>query len=169
MSPLTHVDEIKKPLLVGQGANDPRVKRQESDQIVRAMDAKKLPVTYVLFPDEGHGFAKPENNIAFNAVVEAFLAKHIGGRAEPLTDELGKSSAMIVRKGELDLPVEETPWSKVEALDAPVEIPAVSYESLTEGQRALVDQALAQLSEVPAEALLARRWRPRSSALRSTT
>jgi len=153
MSPLTHVDEIKKPLLVGQGANDPRVKRQESDQIVRAMDAKSLPVTYVLFPDEGHGFAKPENNIAFNAVVEAFLAKHIGGRAEPLTDELGKSSAMVVRKGELDIPVEETPWSKVEALDAPVEVPAVSYEGLTEGQRALVDQALAQLAEVPDEAL----------------
>jgi dipeptidyl aminopeptidase/acylaminoacyl peptidase len=153
MSPLTHVDEIKKPLLVGQGANDPRVKRQESDQIVRAMQKKDLPVTYVLFPDEGHGFAKPENNIAFNAVVETFLAKHLGGRAEPIGDELPKSSAMVVSKGALDLPVEETSWEAVAALDAPVEVPAVAYESLTDAQRQMVDQVMQQLEQVPAEAL----------------
>lgn len=153
MSPLTHVDEIRKPLLVGQGANDPRVKRQESDQIVRAMQKKDLPVTYVLFPDEGHGFAKPENNIAFNAVVEAFLAKHLGGRVEPIGEVISKSSAMVVSKGALELPVEETSWDKVAALDAPVEVPAVSYESLTDAQKQVVDQAMSQIGQLPADAM----------------
>ena len=153
MSPLTHVDEIKKPLLVGQGANDPRVKRQESDQIVRAMQAKSLPVTYVLFPDEGHGFAKPENNIAFNAVVEAFLAKHLGGRVEPIGESLSKSSAKVVSKGALELPVTETTWDEVAALDAPVEVPVVAYESLTDAQKQMVDQVMKQFEQVPAEAL----------------
>ena len=153
MSPLTHVDEIKKPLLVGQGATDPRVKRQESDQIVRAMQAKSLPVTYVLFPDEGHGFAKPENNIAFNAVTEAFLAKHLGGRLEPIGEALSKSSAMVVSKGALDLPVAETSWDKVAALDAPVEISAVAYESLNDTQKQMVDQVMKQLEQLPADAL----------------
>lgn len=153
MSPLTHVDEIKRPLLVGQGANDPRVKRQESDQIVRAMQKKDLPVTYVLFPDEGHGFAKPENNIAFNAVAEAFLAKHLGGRAEPIGGALSKSSAMVVSKGALDLPVDETSWDKVAALDAPAEVPVVRYESLDEAQKKQVDEAMKQIEQLPAEAL----------------
>ena len=70
-SPLTHVDKIKRPLLIGQGANDPRVKQAEADQIVKAMSDKKIPVTYVLFPDEGHGFARPENNLAFMAVARS--------------------------------------------------------------------------------------------------
>lgn len=61
-SPITHVDSIKRPLLIAQGANDPRVIQAESDQIVEAMKAKNIPVTYVLFPDEGHGFARPENS-----------------------------------------------------------------------------------------------------------
>ena len=81
-SPLTHVDQIKKPLLIGQGANDPRVKQAESDQIVEAMKAKNIPVTYVLFPDEGHGFARPENSKAFNAVAEGFLGTCLGGRVQ---------------------------------------------------------------------------------------
>ncbi|MCB9529724.1 MAG: S9 family peptidase [Myxococcales bacterium] len=81
-SPLGRVDAIKKPLLIGQGANDPRVKQSESDQIVQAMQAKNIPVTYVLFPDEGHGFARPENRLAFNAVTEAFLKECLGGRVE---------------------------------------------------------------------------------------
>src|SRR5690606_16086401 len=88
-SPLTHVDNISKPLLIGQGANDPRVKQAESDQIVDAMTAKDIPVTYVLFPDEGHGFARPENNMAFNAVAEGFLSTCLGGRAEPIGDLAG--------------------------------------------------------------------------------
>ena len=85
-SPLFFVDKIKKPLLIGQGANDPRVKKAEADQIVKAMEEKKIPVTYVLFHDEGHGFARPENRFAFYAVTEAFLAEHLGGRFEPIGD-----------------------------------------------------------------------------------
>src|SRR5206468_7582154 len=86
-SPLTRVDAIKRPLLIGQGANDPRVKQAESDQIVKAMQEKKIPVTYVLFPDEGHGFARPENSLAFFAVTDAFLAQQLGGRSEPISSE----------------------------------------------------------------------------------
>jgi len=85
-SPLFFVDIIERPLLIGQGANDPRVKQAESDQIVHAMNSKKIPVTYMLFQDEGHGFARPENRFAFYAVTEAFLAKHLGGRYEPIGD-----------------------------------------------------------------------------------
>lgn len=94
-SPLTHADAIVRPLLIGQGANDPRVKQAESDQIVDAMTAKGIPVTYVLYPDEGHGFARPQNNKSFNAIAEGFLAEHLGGRAEPIGDELTGSSATV--------------------------------------------------------------------------
>jgi dipeptidyl aminopeptidase/acylaminoacyl peptidase len=95
-SPLTYVDRIQRPLLIGQGANDPRVNKREADQIVDAMKAKNIPVTYVLFPDEGHGFARPTNNIAFNAVAENFLQPCLGGRAEPIGDSLKPSSAQIL-------------------------------------------------------------------------
>jgi hypothetical protein len=71
------------------------VKQSEADQIVAAMQKKNIPVTYVLFPDEGHGFARPENNMAFNAITEAFLAQHLGGRFQPLTNELTKSTAIV--------------------------------------------------------------------------
>ena len=94
-SPLTRADQIKKPLLIGQGANDPRVKQAESDQIVKAMQAKNIPVTYVLFPDEGHGFARPENNKAFNAVTEGFLAQCLGGRVEPIGKDFTGSSISV--------------------------------------------------------------------------
>jgi len=94
-SPLTHVARIVRPLLIGQGANDPRVKQSESDQIVDAMVAGKIPVTYVLFPDEGHGFVRPENNKAFNAVAEGFLAQILGGRCEPIGDDLTGSSITV--------------------------------------------------------------------------
>ena len=82
-SPLFKVDRITKPLLIGQGANDPRVKKAESDQIVAAMRKAGIPVEYKLYDDEGHGFAKPENRLDFNAAAERFLAKHLGGRFEP--------------------------------------------------------------------------------------
>lgn len=94
-SPLNFVDRIQRPLLIGQGANDPRVKQSESDQIVDAMTSKDIPVTYVLFPDEGHGFARPENRTAFNAVAESFLAEHIGGRYEPIDDDLQGSTITV--------------------------------------------------------------------------
>jgi dipeptidyl aminopeptidase/acylaminoacyl peptidase len=94
-SPLTHADAIVRPLLIGQGANDPRVKQAESDQIVAAMEARSIPVTYVLFPDEGHGFARPENNLAFFAATEHFLAANLGGRAEPFGEVLQGSSITV--------------------------------------------------------------------------
>ena len=94
-SPLTRAEQIRRPLLIGQGANDPRVKQAESDQIVQAMQSKQIPVTYLLFPDEGHGFARPENNLAFLAVAEQFLATHLGGRAEPYGDVLAPSSMTV--------------------------------------------------------------------------
>jgi len=84
-SPITRMDRIQRPLLIAQGANDPRVTRKESDTIVRAMVEKKIPVTYVVYDDEGHGFARPENRISFYAISEAFLSKCLGGRAEPMT------------------------------------------------------------------------------------
>jgi dipeptidyl aminopeptidase/acylaminoacyl peptidase len=94
-SPLTHVDKIKKPLLIAQGANDPRVKKLEADQIVAAMQEKNIPVTYVLYPDEGHGFRRPENSKSFNAVMEAFLAEQLGGRFQPVGDDFDRSTIQV--------------------------------------------------------------------------
>jgi dipeptidyl aminopeptidase/acylaminoacyl peptidase len=91
-SPLFHVDKITIPILIVQGANDPRVPRQESEQIVAAMKEKGLPYIYMLFLDEGHGFARPENNIAFYAVAERFLADNLRARYEPLHNELEEST-----------------------------------------------------------------------------
>jgi dipeptidyl aminopeptidase/acylaminoacyl peptidase len=96
-SPLTRADKIVRPLLIGQGANDPRVKQAESDQIVKAMQAKGIPVAYVLFPDEGHGFAREANRTAFNAVSEVFLAECLGGSYQPIgADTKGSSIAVPV-------------------------------------------------------------------------
>lgn len=81
-SPLSSVDAIRIPLLIVQGANDPRVKQAEAEQIVEALTAKGLPHEYQLFGDEGHGMAKPENREAFYAKAEVFLAEHLGGRVD---------------------------------------------------------------------------------------
>ena len=83
-SPLTHADRIVRPLLIAHGANDPRVNQAESDQMVQAMQANGIPVTYLLFPDEGHSLDRAANRLAFHSVAEAFLAVHLGGRQEPL-------------------------------------------------------------------------------------
>ena len=80
MSPLTAADKIKTPLLVVQGANDPRVNKAEADQIVVALRDRNYPVQYLLAPDEGHGFARPVDNMAMFAASEKFLSKHLGGR-----------------------------------------------------------------------------------------
>jgi dipeptidyl aminopeptidase/acylaminoacyl peptidase len=81
-SPLFKADQIGIPMLIAQGANDPRVKQAESEQIVEALKEKGVDYKYMLFPDEGHGFAKPENRLKFYGAAEEFLAKHLGGRAE---------------------------------------------------------------------------------------
>jgi dipeptidyl aminopeptidase/acylaminoacyl peptidase len=81
-SPLFKADRIRIPMLIAQGANDPRVKQAEAEQIVEAIRRAGKPVEYMLFPDEGHGFARPENRLKFYAAMEAFLAKYLGGRAE---------------------------------------------------------------------------------------
>lgn len=94
-SPLTFVDKITRPLLIGHGANDPRVKIAESDQIVQAMQARSVPVTYVVYPDEGHGFMRPENRAAFFGIAEAFLSQSLGGRFEPLGDAVAQSTAQV--------------------------------------------------------------------------
>ncbi|MBN1316634.1 MAG: S9 family peptidase [Anaerolineales bacterium] len=95
-SPLTHVDRIRRPLLIGQGANDPRVNQAESDRIVRALKSRNIPVTYVLYPDEGHGFDRPENNLSFLAIGEAFLAGCLGGRFEPIGSDFENSSLQVL-------------------------------------------------------------------------
>jgi dipeptidyl aminopeptidase/acylaminoacyl peptidase len=91
-SPLNRADRIVRPLLIGQGANDVRVKPSESEQIVAAMQKHRIPVTYVYYPDEGHGFRRPENRRSFAAVAEAFLATHLGGRCEPVGDDFNGST-----------------------------------------------------------------------------
>ncbi|MGO1073551.1 S9 family peptidase [Lysobacter sp. CA199] len=94
-SPLTRVDAISRPLLIGHGANDPRVIQAESDALVAAMKKKGTPVTYALFPDEGHGFQRPENRKAFNAVAEGFLGECLGGRVEPIGSDFNGSSLQV--------------------------------------------------------------------------
>ena len=103
-SPLTHADAIVKPLLIGQGANDPRVKQVESEQIVEALTAREVPITYVLFPDEGHGFARPENRLAFIGIAEAFLAAHLGGAHQPMTAEDFAGSSIQIPVGAASIP-----------------------------------------------------------------
>jgi dienelactone hydrolase len=90
-SPLTAADKIKTPLLVIQGANDPRVTKRESDQIVIALRDRGFPVEYLVAPDEGHGFARPVNNMAMFALAEKFLAKYLSGRyQETMTPEVAQ-------------------------------------------------------------------------------
>ena len=100
-SPLTHADDIQRPLLIGQGANDPRVNHAEPEQIVRAMRARHIPVTYVLYPDEGHGFVRPENRISFYALSEVFLARCLGGSHESFGKDLEGSSLQVQEGAEL--------------------------------------------------------------------
>ncbi|MFI5197773.1 MAG: alpha/beta fold hydrolase [Thermoanaerobaculia bacterium] len=96
-SPLFKADKIVRPLLIGQGANDPRVNVKESEQIVDAIEKNKGSVTYVVYSDEGHGFARPENRIDFNARSERFLAACLGGRFEPMEGEKIPGSTAVVK------------------------------------------------------------------------
>lgn len=94
-SPINRADAVTKPMLIGHGANDPRCKMSESDQIAGALQSHGVPVVYVVFPDEGHEFVRPENDLAFRAIMEAFLARHLGGRAEGVDDDFNASSHQI--------------------------------------------------------------------------
>jgi dipeptidyl aminopeptidase/acylaminoacyl peptidase len=96
-SPLFAADKIQRPLLVAQGANDPRVKPAEAEQIVAAIRKSRGQVTYVLYPDEGHGFARPENRIDFYGRAEAFLAGCLGGASEPMRGDRYPGSTAIVK------------------------------------------------------------------------
>jgi dipeptidyl aminopeptidase/acylaminoacyl peptidase len=91
ISPLFHAAKIRVPLIIAQGANDPRVNIRESTQMVEAMRATGLPVTYIVYGDEGHGFARPNNRLDFYGRVDEFLAKHLGGRCEPWQKVEGSS------------------------------------------------------------------------------
>jgi dipeptidyl aminopeptidase/acylaminoacyl peptidase len=81
-SPLTSAAKIRTPLMIAQGANDPRVNHAESEQILVALRDRGFPVEYLLIPDEGHGFARPVNNMASLMATERFFAKYLGGRCQ---------------------------------------------------------------------------------------
>lgn len=121
-SPLFSADQIKAPLMVVQGANDPRVKKAESDQIVVAMRELGLPVEYICAPDEGHGFNRPENNMAFLAAAEKFLSAHLGGRyQEDMPDNIAKRLGEItVDINSVEMPEDVDPRKLQADLPSPV-------------------------------------------------
>jgi dipeptidyl aminopeptidase/acylaminoacyl peptidase len=94
-SPINRVDQVTKPILIGQGAHDSRVPQGESDRMVDALKKNGVKVTYLLYPDEGHGFLRPQNNMSFFAVTEIFLGQCLGGRYEPIGDALEGSSVTV--------------------------------------------------------------------------
>lgn len=117
-SPLFHVDKINKPLLIVQGANDPRVKKHESDQIAIALRDKGKSVSYLLADDEGHGFAKPVNQMAMYAEIEKFLADHLGGRIQKdMPEDVAK------RLHELRVDISKLTLKKAENLKPAPELP----------------------------------------------
>jgi len=95
-SPLTFANRIKKPLLILQGEHDPRVSKAEADQLVNSMKEKSIPVTYVLYHDEGHGFLREPNQISSNAIIEQFLADNLNGRAEKITNDFEGANFSIL-------------------------------------------------------------------------
>jgi acetyl esterase/lipase len=94
-SPINRVNQVTKPILIGQGANDSRVPQAESDRMVEALKKNGVKVTYLLYPDEGHGFLRPQNNMSFFAVSEIFLGRCLGGRYESIGDALEGSSVTV--------------------------------------------------------------------------
>jgi dipeptidyl aminopeptidase/acylaminoacyl peptidase len=94
-SPINFVGQVTKPILIAQGAHDSRVPQAESDRMVEALEKHHVQVTYLLFPDEGHGFGRPANSMAFNAITEVFLARYLGGRSQPIGDALAGSSITV--------------------------------------------------------------------------
>jgi dipeptidyl aminopeptidase/acylaminoacyl peptidase len=134
-SPLNSAQKIKAPLLVIQGANDPRVKKAESDQIVVALRERGFPVEYLVAPDEGHGFARPVNNMAMFATAEKFLAKHLGGRfQESATPEVAQRLKEIT----VDVKTVEMP-KKVETAVVGTPKPAVDLQPGTVNYKATIE------------------------------
>jgi dipeptidyl aminopeptidase/acylaminoacyl peptidase len=100
-SPINHLERATRPILIAQGMQDVRVVAAESEQMVTALKNRGVPVTYITFSDEGHGFARPENRLAFCGVAEAFLAKHLGGRSQPVGGDFAGSTLKVETGGEL--------------------------------------------------------------------
>ncbi len=94
-SPLTYADRISRPLLIGQGERDPHTRRADTDQLVAGLQRRNVPVTYLVYPDEGHGFVQRENRLSFYAFVEDFLAEHLGGRCQPMGAAFQASSVQV--------------------------------------------------------------------------
>ncbi len=132
-SPLTAAEKIKTPLLVIQGANDPRVNKRESDQIVIALRDRGFPVEYLVAPDEGHGFARPVNNMAMFASAEKFLAKYLGGRyQESMTPEVSQ------RLKEITVDVKTVTLPKMTSSTSEVPKPAVDLRPGTFNYKASI-------------------------------
>jgi dipeptidyl aminopeptidase/acylaminoacyl peptidase len=132
-SPLTAASKIKTPLLVIQGANDPRVNKRESDQIVIALRDRGFPVEYIVAPDEGHGFARPVNNMATFASAEKFLAKYLGGRyQETMTPEVSQRLKEI----NVDVKTVTVPKLMTSTVDLPK--PAVDLRPGTHNYKAAI-------------------------------
>jgi dipeptidyl aminopeptidase/acylaminoacyl peptidase len=148
-SPLFSVDRIEDPLLVIQGANDPRVKQAEADQIVVAMREKGLPVEYVVAPDEGHGFRGEKNRLAMFTRVEQFLAEHLGGRHQ---ESMAPEVATRLREITVDVASVEKPKAAT-GLDAAktTPLPAVSPGAVREGSLAYSSSLTLQGREMTIE------------------
>ncbi len=136
-SPLNSAAKINDPLLVIQGANDPRVKKAESDQIVVALRERGFPVEYLVAPDEGHGFHRPVNNLAMVASVEKFLAKHLGGRYQ---QEMTPEVATRLKEITVDVKTVEMP-NKVDASAVKVPKPARDLQPGTTNYKATLEMA----------------------------
>ena len=95
ISPLTHVDSIVRPLLIGHRQNTPQIKPQEVRHLINSMQIRNIPVTYISFSDEDHGFAQSANDLAFLAITEAFLFHHLGGFRQPIDHEIRDSSVQV--------------------------------------------------------------------------
>ncbi|MCS6896222.1 MAG: S9 family peptidase [Bacteroidia bacterium] len=124
-SPLHHVERIRVPLLIVQGANDPRVKKQESDQIVAALHKKGYPVRYLLAPDEGHGFVNYDNRMAMIVAIEQFLSEQLGGRLQPEVPEkiALRLNQITVDPAKVQLPEADATSSKLTRLNFPIRAP----------------------------------------------
>jgi dipeptidyl aminopeptidase/acylaminoacyl peptidase len=142
-SPLSAASSIRTPLLVIQGANDPRVKKAESDQIVIALRDRKFPVEYLVAPDEGHGFARPVNNMAAFAATEKFLARHLGGRfQESMTPEV------TTRLGEITVDPKTVEMPKRVVVSETAPTPAVDLKPITANYAARVEMGGQKVAEM---------------------